>query len=90
FAVLIRPIRSFVLILFIWKVTSELFYPHYELFEWIERGGSYGSILALWFALSAVSSVTKKGERAKPVKYLFNYHQQRTNYFLSSYKVYTK
>ena len=55
FSVLIRPIRSIVLVLFIWKVISELFYPHYELFEWIERGGSYGCILALWFALSATS-----------------------------------
>jgi len=26
-----------------------LFYPHYEIFEWIERGGSYGVLLALWF-----------------------------------------
>jgi hypothetical protein len=35
----------------IWKITSEFFYPHYELFEWVERGGSYGALLALWFAL---------------------------------------
>lgn len=47
FLVLIKPLRPFLLVLFIWKVTSELFYPHYELFEWLERGGSYGSILAL-------------------------------------------
>jgi len=49
--VLIKPIRSLLLILFLWKIGSELFYPHWELFEWIERGGSYGAILALWFAL---------------------------------------
>ncbi|MEO7048099.1 MAG: DoxX family membrane protein, partial [Ferruginibacter sp.] len=55
-AVLIRPIRTFILVLFIWKMTTELFYPHYELFEWIERGGSYGAILALWFTLGALSA----------------------------------
>jgi hypothetical protein len=47
-AVLIRPFRPLLLILLVWKMGSELFYPHYELFEWIERGGSYGSLLALW------------------------------------------
>ena len=46
---LIKPVHSILLIFFIWKVTSELFYPHWELFEFIERGGSYGAILALWF-----------------------------------------
>ena len=51
FAVLLRPVRPLVIVLFIWKVTSELFYPHHELFEWIERGGSYGALLALWFSL---------------------------------------
>ncbi|MEO6637365.1 MAG: hypothetical protein ABIN25_03745 [Ginsengibacter sp.] len=50
FAILIRPLRPVVLIFFIWKITSELFYPQYELLEWIERGGSYGVLLALWFA----------------------------------------
>lgn len=49
FAVLIRPVRSILLVLFLWKMASELFYPHYGFFEWIERGGSYGSLLALWF-----------------------------------------
>jgi hypothetical protein len=34
--------------LFLWKMATELFYPHWELFEWIERGGSFGSLLALW------------------------------------------
>lgn len=55
-SVLIRPIRSFLLVLFIWKIASELFYPQYELFEWIERSGSYGAILALLFALKSVSA----------------------------------
>ena len=51
-SVLIRPLSSLLIILFAWKVTSELFYPHWEIFEWIERGGSYGSILALWFLIN--------------------------------------
>ncbi|MDQ6814933.1 MAG: hypothetical protein M3040_14450 [Bacteroidota bacterium] len=50
FAVVFSRVRPVLLILFVWKITSELFYPHYELVEWIERGGSYGVLLALWFA----------------------------------------
>ena len=50
-AVLIRPVRPLLLAFFIWKMTTELFYPHWEFFEWIERGGSYGCLLALWLAL---------------------------------------
>jgi hypothetical protein len=46
---LIKPVHSILIIFFIWKMVSELFYPHWEIFEFIERGGSYGSILALWF-----------------------------------------
>jgi hypothetical protein len=48
-ATLIKPVHSILLMFFIWKMFSELFYPHWELFEFIERGGSYGAILALWF-----------------------------------------
>lgn len=51
--VLIKPIRPIVIAFLVWKAGSELFYPHYEMFEWIERGGSYGTILALWYALGA-------------------------------------
>ncbi|MBS1596731.1 MAG: hypothetical protein JST75_00795 [Bacteroidetes bacterium] len=50
FAILIKPVRPVLFILFIWKTASELFYPQYGIFEWIERGGSYGALLALWFA----------------------------------------
>jgi hypothetical protein len=50
FSVLIRPLSAVLLIFFVWKMLSEMFYPHWELFEFIERGGSYGTILALWFA----------------------------------------
>lgn len=46
-AVLIRPSRSVLIVLLVWKMASELWYPHYELLEWIERGGSYGVLLAL-------------------------------------------
>ncbi len=57
FLILIKPIRPFILTLFIWKMASELFYPHYELFEWIERGGSYTSLLALWVMADKVQSL---------------------------------
>ncbi|UOE51921.1 hypothetical protein MTO98_12605 [Mucilaginibacter sp. SMC90] len=49
--VLIRPFKNILLVFIIWKISSELFYPKYEMFEWIERGGSYGVLLALWFAV---------------------------------------
>ena len=51
-AVLIRPSRPLLLVLLLWKMSSELFYPHWELFEWIERGGSYGALLALYFTFT--------------------------------------
>jgi len=50
-SVLIKPVRSVLIIFLVWKMASELFYPHWEVFEWVERGGSYGAILGLWFAL---------------------------------------
>ena len=50
-AVLLRPVRPLILFFLIWKMGSELFYPHFEILEWIERGGSYGTLLALWFCL---------------------------------------
>jgi len=53
--VLIKPLRPVLIALLVWKIGTELFYPHWELFEWIERGGSYGSILALWFILPKTS-----------------------------------
>ncbi|TSD66937.1 hypothetical protein FFF34_005925 [Inquilinus sp. KBS0705] len=56
FTVLISPVRNILLVVIVWKIVSELPYPHYELFEWIERGGSYGTLIALWFALKQVSS----------------------------------
>ncbi|KAA9038180.1 hypothetical protein FW778_15635 [Ginsengibacter hankyongi] len=85
--VLIRPIRSFVLLLFVWKIISELFYPHYEIFEWIERGGSYGAILALWFALGIPSSVAKKDLVGKSGSRWLNYNRARINFSLPVYKM---
>jgi len=58
--VLVKPWRPLLLVFLVWKMGTELFYPHWELFEWVERGGSYGAILALWFALPAVSLASKK------------------------------
>jgi hypothetical protein len=57
--VLVRPLRPVLMALFIWKMATELFYPHWELFEWIERSGSYGSLLALWLALYQTKKITK-------------------------------
>jgi hypothetical protein len=62
FAILIRPYRPMILAIFVWKMFSELFYPHYEFFEWVERGGSYGVLLALWFTLDPGASFTFKKE----------------------------
>jgi hypothetical protein len=64
FVVLIKPLRPVLLILFIWKTGSELFYPHYGLLEWIERGGSYGTLLALWL-------LTEKGFTTSAIRWPF-------------------
>ena len=55
-AVLVKPVRPLILVFLIWKMGTELFYPHFEIFEWVERGGSYGTLLALWFCLDPVRS----------------------------------
>ncbi len=60
FFVLFRPTKQLLIIVLAWKIASEFFYPHYELFEWIERGGSYGCVLAL---LLILKPVTTKGFR---------------------------
>ncbi|HJW16516.1 MAG TPA: hypothetical protein VJ499_05325 [Flavisolibacter sp.] len=52
FILLFKPVPWLVLMLFLWKMGSELFYPNYEIFEFVERGGSYGILLALWFSLT--------------------------------------
>lgn len=85
FSILIRPLRLVVLAFFIWKVTSELFYPHHEIFEWIERGGSYGSLLALWFALSRSSSYQSSFH--EKISY---YKRMKHQYHLYNYNGYAK
>ncbi len=55
--ILLRPLKPVLLLLLLWKMGTELFYPHWQIFEWIERGGSYGAILALWFLRSSTSSL---------------------------------
>ena len=84
--VLIRSLGSVVLALFIWKITSEFFYPQYELFEWIERGGSYGAILALWFAIEATPAFRKITE-FKTVNLPLNHNPARVNYSSSNYNI---
>ncbi|MEJ0033792.1 MAG: hypothetical protein WDO15_27180 [Bacteroidota bacterium] len=49
--ILVRPLGYIVLAFFIWKMTSEVLYPAYPFFEWVERGGSYGVLLGLWMML---------------------------------------
>ena len=53
--VLLRPIRSLLFVFLVWKIVSELFYPHWEIFEWVERGGSYGTLLALYLIIPRAS-----------------------------------
>jgi len=61
-AVLVKPVRPLLVAFLIWKMGTELFYPHFEIFEWVERGGSYGCILALWLCLNPVTKwENKKG-----------------------------
>ena len=39
-AILVKPARPLIIFLLIWKMGTELFYPHFEILEWAERGGS--------------------------------------------------
>lgn len=52
-AILVKPFRQLVLVLFIWKVGCELFYPAWPVFEWIERGGSYAVLLGLYVLIDS-------------------------------------
>jgi len=58
FIILVKPIPNFLIIVFILKVISELFYPQYPFWEWVERGGSYTAILSLWLIRSKLFSKT--------------------------------
>lgn len=59
-SLLIKPIRPVIFAVLIWKIGTELFYPKWEVFEWIERGGSYCSLLALYLILPAVKARVHK------------------------------
>jgi hypothetical protein len=59
-AVLVRPVRPLIIVFLIWKMGTELFYPHFEIFEWVERGGSYGTLLALWFCLEPLRKTDER------------------------------
>jgi len=61
---LIRSLRPVIFLLLIWKIGTELFYPHWEMFEWIERAGSFGSLLALWFILPQSKAWAKSPQPA--------------------------
>lgn len=55
-SVLVKPIRSVVLFIFFWKLGTELLYithnpVSWDFFEFIERAGSYGAPLALYYLL---------------------------------------
>ena len=58
-SVLIKPIPALLITFFAWKMATEVLYPNYMVFEWIERGGSYGSILALWFLVKKPGLLNK-------------------------------
>lgn len=63
--ILIKPVRYVLIMLFVWKMGTELFYPHYEVFEWIERGGSYCSILAVIIAFTNSPLYTASSKRTE-------------------------
>jgi uncharacterized membrane protein YphA (DoxX/SURF4 family) len=67
FGMLVRPVRSVLVALVVWKMATELFYPHWEVFEWIERGGSYGAILSLWLVLPS-RTARQEATSAHPIE----------------------
>ncbi|MDF2432186.1 MAG: hypothetical protein JWP44_1817 [Mucilaginibacter sp.] len=68
--VVVKPLRPLLLVFLFWKIGTELFYPHHEIFEWIERGGSYGTILALWFTMDT-GITTSPAERYDTAQQIF-------------------
>jgi hypothetical protein len=51
FFLITRPLRIIILFFIVWKMGTELFYAQWGIWEWVERGGSYGILIALWFAV---------------------------------------
>ena len=68
-AVLVKPARPLIVVFLIWKMGTELFYPHFEIFEWVERSGSYGTLIALWLCLDPTRKTEDifKKQRTFPV-----------------------
>jgi hypothetical protein len=71
-------LRFVVLGLFAWKIGSELFYPQWEIVEWIERGGSYGALLALWLVLPAVPNRSRVAAAEPPLQIRLCNHSMRS------------
>lgn len=75
FLVLFRPTRYLALFLVFWKLSTEFLYVihgpfFWEIFEFIERWGSYGCPLALYFLLGTQEW---KGKADTTLKERFNY-----------------
>ena len=66
FSILIHPFTLVLIVLLLWKMVSESFYPHWQIFEWVERGGSYGCLLTLWFTIKF--TVLKLGDKIQAAK----------------------
>ncbi|MXV50191.1 hypothetical protein GS399_04350 [Pedobacter sp. HMF7647] len=54
FIVLLFPVKPLLIIILIWKVGTELFYPHFMPVEWVERGGSYALLICLYLTSPAL------------------------------------
>ena len=65
-AILVKPVRPLIMMFLVWKMGTELLYPRFELLEWIERGGSYGTLLALWLCLNPAISRNTLSFNTKP------------------------
>lgn len=61
--VLLKPNKYILPVIILWKMGSELFYPHWALFEWVERAGSYGVLIALWLMQPGVWRTGKQDAR---------------------------
>lgn len=55
--IVVKPLRPLIMLFLIWKISTELFYPQWGMLEFIERGGSYGVLLALWFSLAGPKKI---------------------------------
>ena len=60
-AVLIKPFRALLIVIFFWKVATELLYPISGtlIFEFIERAGSYAAPLALFVLMTYTTSSSR-------------------------------